>query len=707
MHNAWGNPTVKNCTFTANAAAALESEGGAMYNYQSTPTLTDCSFSKNACADEGGAMRNHYSSLTLTNCTFTGNSARSGGGMYNRYSSPTLTNCTFSDNSAQDSGGAVYDSNSSPTLTDCTFTDNSAVHYGGGMRNRDSSSPTLTNCSFNRNSVSGSGSHGHGMSNGQGCAPELINCIFSRNRGTFAGYGSGMYNGWGSSPTLTNCIFIGNRGAYGGAMHNYTSSPMVTNCTFSGNEAASDGGGMYNVISSPTVTNCTFSGNSASSGGGGMYNYANSSPTLTNCTFSSNSAPNGNALACGSYLQQNPSDLQVTNCIVWDGGSEVYNADGSTITITYSDVQGGWLGTGNVVDDPLFVDADGPDDVFGTADDNLRLSAGSPCIDAGDNDAVPPDACDLDGDGDTTEPIPWDCDTHPRFLDVWTVLDTGNGTAPIVDMGAYEYANMKIKKCKAAAGSRPGRDSFTCSAKMYATPPQVVDANQITVNIWGSDDYLVYSETINVKPIKLKKRSYIYKHRLRKKRNRGFITYFAVDLKKHTFSLKAKKIDLTGLSCPLFVGIEVGDYVGLGKAAERIVNGKKKLIPIRFMRGYADTLRAGKRRVKPRSLKVRGGIAVADWPNPANLKTRDVTITWGTQQFTIPAGSFYTKKKWNNKYKCKQAPVLGGGIATATIDFKKCSFKLLIKKTNIDSQSGLVDFSMAVDTFDQTVGLNL
>jgi hypothetical protein len=349
----------------------------------------------------------------------------------------------------------------------------------------------------------------------------------------------------------------------------------------------------------------------------------------------------------------------------------------------------------------------GDNDDFG----DLHLTAGSPCIDAADNDAVPPDACDLDGDGDTNEPIPWDADSHPRFLDVWTVPDTGNGTPPIVDMGAYEHPNMKIKKCKAAAGGRPGRDSFTCSAKMYATGAQIIDANRITVKIWGSDNHLVYSETIDVKPIKLKKRRYTYTHRLGKKKKTGYITNLQLDTKKHTFSLKAKKIDLTGLSCPLFVGIEVGDYVGLGEATERIVNGRKKRIPIRFMRGYADTLRAGKRRVKPRSLEIHGGIAVADWPNPANLKTQDVTITWGAQEFTIPAGSFYTRKKWNNKYKCEQAPVLQGGIATgiatATVDFKKCKFKLLIKKTKIDAQSGPVDFAIASDTFDQTVQLNL
>jgi len=56
---------------------------------------------------------------------------------------------------------------------------------------------------------------------------------------------------------------------------------------------------------------------------------------------------------------------------------------------------------------------------------DYRLSAGSPCIDAGDNTAVPAGiTTDLDGD--------------PRFLDVPETPDTGNGDVPIVDMGADE-----------------------------------------------------------------------------------------------------------------------------------------------------------------------------------------------------------------------------------------------------------------------------
>jgi hypothetical protein len=69
---------------------------------------------------------------------------------------------------------------------------------------------------------------------------------------------------------------------------------------------------------------------------------------------------------------------------------------------------------------------------------DLRLRSDSPCIDAGDNAAVPADAADLDGDGNRTEPMPFDLAGMLRFVDIPAVLDTGSGTPPIVDMGAYE-----------------------------------------------------------------------------------------------------------------------------------------------------------------------------------------------------------------------------------------------------------------------------
>jgi hypothetical protein len=90
------------------------------------------------------------------------------------------------------------------------------------------------------------------------------------------------------------------------------------------------------------------------------------------------------------------------------------------------------IGTNICVADPLFADPDGDDDICGTADDNLRLTSGSPCIDEGDDTAVPVDILDVDGNGDFAEQIPLDLGRADRFMNKTCGLGQ-------VDMGAYEF----------------------------------------------------------------------------------------------------------------------------------------------------------------------------------------------------------------------------------------------------------------------------
>jgi len=304
-----------------------------------------------------------------------------GGGMFNEGGNPTLTQCTFSENVAYGvdydehdeqwdwgRGGGIYNEGGSPALTDCTFTGNSAEgvryyegyytqDYGtGGAINNTGGTPTLTNCTFTAN---------------------LSHCI-----------AGGMYNGNGGNSTLTNCAFRGNwaRGS-GGGMLNTLSSPSLVNCTFTANHAGGDGGGIDNWNnSSPVLINCTLTGNHAADDGGGIYNEWNSCPTLT-------------------------------NCIVWGNTSTSNQIDG-TATATYSCIEGGWPGEGNIDADPRFarVPDAGLDGVWGLGYDDygdLRLACGSPCLDAGTNITAPPLP-------------PTDADGNPRIL---------NG---VVDMGAYE-----------------------------------------------------------------------------------------------------------------------------------------------------------------------------------------------------------------------------------------------------------------------------
>ena len=335
------------------------------------------------------------SATKLDGFTITGGDAVNGGGMYNNYpSSPTVSNCTFSDNSA-DYGGGMYNYESSPTVSNCAFSDNSAG-WGGGMYNYEFS-PAVTNCTFSGNTAT---SDGGGMWNFES-SPTVSNCAFSDN---LALNGGGMYNG-GSSPTVTNCTFSGNTATSdgGGGMYNYASPSTVTNCTFSGNTATNLGGGMYNYPYSPTVTNCTFSGNTADSGGG-MYNGA-CEPTVTNCTFSGNTATDS-----GGGMYNSNSSPVVTNCIL---GDEIYNDGTSAPAVTYCDVQGGYTGTGNINEDPLFVDPGAGD---------YHLTSASPCIDAGDNTAPSLPSTDFEGDD--------------------RILDGDDDGSAMVDMGVdeYEYA---------------------------------------------------------------------------------------------------------------------------------------------------------------------------------------------------------------------------------------------------------------------------
>ena len=398
------SPTVTNCTFKVNSTSSIGgfNGGGGMYNNGSNPTVTDCNFSGNS-ARRGGGMYNHNNSNpTVTNCTFEYNTISSAsGGMYNYSCSPTVSNCTFRGNSANHWGAGMYnDIGCYTTVTNCTFINNTNSDSGGGMANY-SSNPKVTNCTFRDNSTD---LYGGGMFNTSGSNPTVTNCTFSGNSAANAG---GMYNNV-SSPTVTDSTFSNNTaGNHAGGMYNNNSNSTVTNCTFTNNSSVHWGGGMYNDVGSHSiVTNCTFSSNISDTGGGGIGNYS-SSPTVTNCTFSDNNSPDG-----GGMCNNGGSNPTVTNCILWgDTLNEIINS-ASSPTVTYSDVQGGYGGAGNIDADPFFVDA---------AAGNLRLRPGSPCIDKGSNAAVPSGiTADLDG--------------RPRIID--GDCDDVEG----VDMGAYEFA---------------------------------------------------------------------------------------------------------------------------------------------------------------------------------------------------------------------------------------------------------------------------
>ena len=209
-------------------------------------------------------------------------------------------------------------------------------------------------------------------------SPTIRNC---RVFGNFSSdSGGGMYCSR-SAAEIINTTFSGNRaGRDGGALYNVGSITLIEKCRFEKNESDWEGGAVYNNFSRSVFKNSIFSGNS-SLRGGGIYIAGPSSPTITNCTFTKNFAH-----FRGGGIYNKSSSLTVINTILWndtanDSDPEIFNESiFNPAEITYSCVQGGYSGTGNIDDDPEFLDP---------ASDIYYLKKNSPCIDSGTTKNAP------------------------------------------------------------------------------------------------------------------------------------------------------------------------------------------------------------------------------------------------------------------------------------------------------------------------------
>ncbi|MHC4099965.1 MAG: right-handed parallel beta-helix repeat-containing protein [Planctomycetota bacterium] len=228
--------------------------------------------------------------------------------------------------------------------------------------------------------------------------------------------GGGMLLHSSASLTISNCTFTGNSAEKGGALAlRYGGAPMLVNCTFVNNQAGIGGAVYvdYPYSSSPVFVNCLFGGNAAYEGpGSAVHAEIWADVALVNCTVVDNSSIDDGITAYNVD--------EIANCIFWaNGATPIFGAG----NVTSSCVEGGHDGEGNIDETPGFVDQVGGD---------YRLAYGSPCIDAGSDQALPPDRADLDDDLDTDEPTPLDLELKGRVLEA------------AVDMGAYEYCRRDL-----------------------------------------------------------------------------------------------------------------------------------------------------------------------------------------------------------------------------------------------------------------------
>lgn len=333
------SPVISDCIVTGNGSpGGIYCEGGA-------PTITNCDVYGNLAS---GGINLFLADALVTGCTVTGNA---GGGIKSGGASPTIQDCTISGNTVEGNGGGIACFSGTVSITNCTITENVAA---GGTWTNDGAGVWISSSNVT-----------------------LSNSVITNNHSD--NLGGGIYCE-GASPVISDCLISDNEAGSSGGLHIRESSPTIERCTISNNLSHGGAGGIQFWCSpSSTLINCMITGNTATTYAGGVY-CCSSSPTITHCTISDNDGGSDG----GGIKTTSGTFPTVVNSIVWGNQPDQISNDGD-IDVTYTDVQDGWPGDGNIDADPLF--ASGAD---------YHITWGSPCIDAGIDAGV---VDDIDGEG--------------------------------------------------------------------------------------------------------------------------------------------------------------------------------------------------------------------------------------------------------------------------------------------------------------------
>ncbi|WP_392535477.1 beta strand repeat-containing protein [Nostoc sp. C117] len=371
-----------------------------------------------------------------------------------------------------------------------------------------------------------SGEDGGGVKVASAAFLDLYNTTVSNNS---AKNGGGIYNAGDAhlrnGSTVTNNSVSGLVPDGGGIRNDGTLT--VIDSTISNNNGATFGGGIYNT-QTLTLINTTVSGNTANTGGGINNNFSNASAALVNTTVSGNSASLGGAGGVSNdsgiinLLNSTVTNNTFSGILGYAGG--VSNRNGTvnlknTIVAgnlsldgriqLYPDLSGTFNGNNNNLIGSLAgasgtvgtgTDIVNPNPGLGPLQNNGGLTlthallTGSPAINAGNNNLIPVDTQDLDGDGNTSEPIPYDERGLARVV---------SGT---VDIGAFEVQaatlpTLSINNISVTEGNT-GTTNATFTVNLSAASTSAVTVNYATANgtATAGSDYTASTGTLTFNP---------------------------------------------------------------------------------------------------------------------------------------------------------------------------------------------------------------
>ncbi len=283
-----------------------------------------------------------------------------------------LENCLIENNRA---GGFAADW-AWLRMENCILRGNRSSTFGGGVR-IDSGFAQIDGCTIRGNRSD----QGGGIYSNSRMA--IRDCLITGNEAEYAGGGIA-----GARVTLYNCRVTGNSASEGAGL-SLGGNVSIDRCVVAYNHSSGGGAGLMFLGDALTISNSVFRGNRAGGDSdwrpaGGVYAAGTSiARFLFNCTFVDNEGGGGaGALYCDD------ARVALQNCILWNNApQEIVLAGAAEADLRYCTIRGGWPGAGNTADDPLFEPAS-----------EARLSAQSPCIDAGDPAATPFSSGDIDGE---------------------------------------------------------------------------------------------------------------------------------------------------------------------------------------------------------------------------------------------------------------------------------------------------------------------
>lgn len=253
------------------------------------------------------------------------------------------------------------------------------------------------------------------------------NCRFENNLGVWGG----AYQCWGgTTDRFYNCDFIGNRSLFqgGAVIVELATNTVFENCRFYGNSAPLGGAVIVTDDAEIRFMNALFDGNSADSGGAIL--------AIDSCSFTLHNSliTQNNAMVDGGGIYLLDGEGRLYNTILYgnkvSGSMNNITGDTAAMTMDFCLLETPFPGMGNQVANPMFNDADGPDDISGNIDDDFHLHPLSPAINMGDTLELHKDLFDRDNDSDTLELFPFDLEISSRIY----------GTK--IDIGPYESSTL-------------------------------------------------------------------------------------------------------------------------------------------------------------------------------------------------------------------------------------------------------------------------